>query len=411
MKTLILHIGTPKTGTTSIQNFCGLNRERLDELGIHYPVMPYCFKRVNPTRNGHFLVGSITFDGSRERNIEKENEVFAEELEHLGELFQEHDTIMLSEESIWTISATRKKDLWKILKEHSEKYNYQIKVIVYLRRQDQLMLSRYNQMLKTDVVAGVRRFSSYKKSMNTKFKPMLQYRERIEDIAKYVPKENIIVKRFDRKYFYKGDLTTDFFHILGIELDDTFTPLEEIANVGLSVQSGEIKRIINRLRPISYDDNEKLIALLNECDNLLPESKAAMMSTEQVEKYMKPFIKGNEELAAEYIGDNEPLFDYNYKETTAWDYNDKKYHEEIILFFAKAVGGVYKENQQLKKENQQLKQQQEQTIADFKTLNSKIKDINTKLNKEKAYSRETRYLLKHPIKSFVKKIIGIFKKK
>ena len=38
MKTLILHIGTPKTGTTSIQNFCGLNRERLDELGIHYPL-------------------------------------------------------------------------------------------------------------------------------------------------------------------------------------------------------------------------------------------------------------------------------------------------------------------------------------------------------------------------------------
>ena len=69
---------------------------------------------------------------------------------------------------------------------------------------------------------------------------------------------------------------------------------------------------------------------------------------------------------------------------------------------------TYKENQKLKKENQQLKQQYSK---DFEKLNSKIKDINTKLNKEKAYSRETRYLLKHPIKSFVKKIISVFKKK
>lgn len=37
MKTLYLHIGTPKTGTTSIQEFMVCSREALQKHGICYP--------------------------------------------------------------------------------------------------------------------------------------------------------------------------------------------------------------------------------------------------------------------------------------------------------------------------------------------------------------------------------------
>ena len=92
-----------------------------------------------------------------------------------------------------------------------------------------------------------------------------------------------------------------------------------------------------------------------------------------------------------------PLFDYTYKETTAWNYNDRNYNEELILFFANTIDSVYKENIQLKKE--------------LNKINNQIKNINEKLNKEKSYSRETRYLLKHPIKSFYNKVKGALRKK
>lgn len=52
MKTLYIHIGTPKTGTTSIQNFCGLNREKLKEQGVLYPIMNYHYERKSVNRNG-----------------------------------------------------------------------------------------------------------------------------------------------------------------------------------------------------------------------------------------------------------------------------------------------------------------------------------------------------------------------
>ena len=108
-------------------------------------------------------------------------------------------------------------------------------------------------------------------------------------------------------------------------------------------------------------------------------------------------IDDNESIAVDYIGDGKPMFDYDYKQKPVWSYEDKNYHEEVILFFANAVGSVYKENQQLKKE--------------LNKINNQIKNINEKLNKEKSYSRETRYLLKHPIKSFYNKVKGALRKK
>lgn len=38
MKTLYLHIGTPKTGTSAIQIFCKDNQETLKKQGYYYPI-------------------------------------------------------------------------------------------------------------------------------------------------------------------------------------------------------------------------------------------------------------------------------------------------------------------------------------------------------------------------------------
>lgn len=395
MKTLYIHIGTPKTGTTSIQNFCGLNREKLKEQGVLYPIMNYHYERKSVNRNGYFLTGTIKENGTR--NKEKEKQVFNNELQYIVDCFKDYDTILLSDESIWWATSTRRKGLWKDLKKHSEQHNYQIKVIVYLRRQDQFMMSRYNQKLKTDFIASTQSFDEYFADMNGRFKCVMDYRERIDNIAKSISKENVIVKRFDRNYFYNGDLNQDFLHILGVKVDDSFQQLKETANTGISVQSGEIKRVLNRLKPITMAENNKLLKILNECEEVLPESNTSLMSTDEVKNFMEQFVDSNESIVDEYIGDGKPLFDYTYKETTAWNYNDRNYNEELILFFANTIDSVYKENIQLKKE--------------LNKINNQIKNINEKLNKEKSYSRETRYLLKHPIKFFYNKVKGGLRKK
>lgn len=402
MKTLYIHIGTSKTGTTTIQTYCGINREQLKSKGVLFPIMPYHYDRITENRNGHFLYATIYENGVR--NKEKEKQVLKQELDYIVDCFKEYDNVLLSEESIWWATATRRKGLWKYLQEHSQQNNYQVKIIVYLRRQDQFMMSRYNQIIKTDTGGGTQRFYEYFKDMNGKYKCVMNYRQRLDYMAKFFPKENIVVKRFDRSYFYNGDLNADFLHILGVEIDDTFAELPKDENLGISVQSGELKRVLNRLGTMTFAENQKLLQMLNECEELLPKREVSIMTTEHIEKFMKKFIDDNESIAVDYIGDGKPMFDYNYKKKPVWSYEDKNYHEEVILFFAKAIDSVYKENIQLKKENERLNN-------NIEKINKQIENINQKLNKEKSYSRETRYLLKHPIKSFYNKVKGSLRKK
>lgn len=402
MKTLYLHIGTSKTGTTTIQTYCGINREQLKSKGVLFPIMPYHYDRITKNRNGHFLYAMIYENGVR--NKEKEEQVLKQELDYIVDCFKDYDNVLLSEESIWWATATRRKGLWKYLQEHSQQNNYQVKIIVYLRRQDQFMMSRYNQIIKTDTGGGTQRFYEYFKDMNGKYKCVMNYRQRLDYMAKFFPKENIVVKRFDRSYFYNGDLNADFLHILGVEIDDTFAELPKDENLGISVQSGELKRVLNRLGTMTFAENQKLLQMLNECEELLPKREVSIMTTEHIEKFMKKFIDDNESIAVDYIGDGKPMFDYNYKKKPVWSYEDKNYHEEVILFFAKAIDSVYKENIQLKKENERLNN-------NIEKINKQIENINQKLNKEKSYSRETRYLLKHPIKSFYNKVKGALRKK
>ena len=402
MKTLYLHIGTSKTGTTTIQTYCGINREQLKSKGVLFPIMPYHYDRITENRNGHFLYAMIYENGVR--NKEKEKQVLKQELDYIVDCFKDYDNVLLSEESIWWATATRRKGLWKYLQEHSQQNNYQVKIIVYLRRQDQFMMSRYNQIIKTDTGGGTQRFYEYFKDMNGKYKCVMNYRQRLDYMAKFFPKENIVVKRFDRSYFYNGDLNADFLHILGVEIDDTFAELPKDENLAISVQSGELKRVLNRLGTMTFAENQKLLQMLNECEELLPKREVSIMTTEHIEKFMKKFIDDNESIAVDYIGDGKPMFDYDYKQKPVWSYEDKNYHEEVILFFAKAIDSVYKENIQLKKENERLNN-------NIEKINKQIENINQKLNKEKSYSRETRYLLKHPIKSFYNKVKGALRKK
>ena len=75
MRTLYVHIGTPKTATTSIQMFCVENQEILNEQGYSYPLLEFTYPHVANRRNGHFLVGWL-YKLNGEEDVEKEQELW-----------------------------------------------------------------------------------------------------------------------------------------------------------------------------------------------------------------------------------------------------------------------------------------------------------------------------------------------
>lgn len=132
MKRLFLHIGQPKTATTSIQNFLAVNREQLIKKGWLYP---------NAARQyaAHHLLGNffraqpIHWIGSADPSAVMQE--LMHEIEETG-----CDNIIMSTESLYFAeNHARFRDYFKA---------FDVSVVVFLRRQDEWLESAYQENLK-----------------------------------------------------------------------------------------------------------------------------------------------------------------------------------------------------------------------------------------------------------------------
>lgn len=148
MKILYIHIGTPKTATTSLQHFCKENADILEEKGYCYPIFVHKFKHVSILRNGFFLSYKEEEEKGK-RNFFQEEKFFRQGMDFVLDNFNKFDNVILSDEAIWSVVFKRGKPyLWEKIWREADKYGYRVRVIVYLRRQDDLAESWWNQKIK-----------------------------------------------------------------------------------------------------------------------------------------------------------------------------------------------------------------------------------------------------------------------
>ncbi len=372
MKTLFLHIGTPKTGTTSIQYFCYENRKVLEKHGFHYPVFPYHYPRKSHKRNGLFLESAVV-DENGVIQEEEEKRRFTEGMETVKNLFQKFDNIIISNEGVWNAVTRRKGTLWKDLAQAAKDGGYTIKVIVYFRRQDELLDSWWNETVKhgisrSNVMPWEKYTVEYKKYFN------LRYLEMLQNIEAELGAENIIIRRFNRKYFEGGILQADFLNVLGLKLTDEYS-MEEVEqlNTRMSGNACEIKRIINGMKELSLPEKRYYESVLLEYSPISEKDyPAAMFSKEEAAAFVEKFAEENRQIEEKYVKDGKPLFSDKYKDKEKWQKDNPYMQDDLIRFITKTHLDLCRtvENQQ-----------------------KEIEKLNTRI-----------YNLRHPFKAFTKKI-------
>lgn len=348
MKTLYLHIGTPKTATTAIQRFCTTNEEVLAGKGYYYPKATRQYPGVSIRRNGHFLVGKVA-DSNGERDKNMEEEIFLKGLEKLRKLFLTYDNIVLSDEGIWRATSYGKGGIWKRLLEESRKVGYQIKIIVYLRRQDVFYASRWNQIVKG---------SNFKESWEEHIRDtevnqprILNYYKKIRAIANVFGKENIIVRRFDRSHFKDGSIYHDFLDCLGLPWSEEYEIKEEEPNQSLKGNTHEMRLLLNNVPSLDLEEQKYLGKVLLECsENADPEFQYSMLSREETEKFLERYREGNRKLAEEFIGDGEDLFDYTIKDLPKWEKNNDYQYDDMVRFVGVSNAHLWSEYKELQEE-------------------------------------------------------------
>lgn len=357
MKTLYVHIGTTKTGTKAIQFFCWENRKLLEKQGYCYPDLSFLCPKCISIKNGHFLLEQPVNAGEKGA-VQQKTKEYQEGMERIHKLFSVYDNIVLSDEGIWRESYLSRKTLWRELKDAGEKYGFTVKIIVYLRRQDEFLQSLWNQHVKANKTTTSEQ--SWDDFVNAIPKSLqLDYYKKLESIGGILGQENIIVRRFEKGAFAGGSIYADFLKAIGLELTQEYHISKEERNISLSGNAPEIMRVLNGVSDFKGED---LKFMRQICHIISQDSteKFSMFSLKECKKFLRQYRKSNRNVAEKYL--EEPgtdLFDHTIVDLPKWTPDNPYMHQDMIRFSALGIISVRERNKELRKKYRKLKREVE----------------------------------------------------
>lgn len=341
MSTLYLHIGTPKTGTSMIQHLFYENRKICLKQGYCYPKMPFKLGGIGPHRNAYFMTYTCKNDGVRD--LEKENLIRKRGYEKVICLLKKYPNVVMSDEHIWT-GFSDIDSFWEEIFEVITKAGHELKVIVYLRRQDQFIQSYWAQLVKESRKISFRSYIEKKG-----YDKHLHYDVELAKIASVIGEENLLVRPYERGHLYKDSLLSDFFHTIGMQEPDGFVVTQQRINESLNAEYTEIKRILNQIPEFAVKDSEivkYMFGVMNQEALKADCSRAADFLPGQRKEYMARFSEGNALVAKKYLGREQLFLDEIVDEE---DGNVKMSKEDLVLACGKVMLHMQQENLTLKK--------------------------------------------------------------
>lgn len=310
---LIAHIGTPKTGTTTIQSLLHMNREALDSQGFH-------FLQCAGPRNNRQLAACCVNDGRpddffRNRNIltpdqkasfRKEfRSKFESELSGLGRHI--HSVIVSSEQL-----AERLKSKEEVARFHRlvAPWFSEYRIVCYLREQCDMAISHYSTALRS---GGSRSFKDHLAEC-TPDEPRYNYEEMLQRWSEVFGRENIVARIFSRDAFVGDDLVCDFITCLSPGLLDAVDRDIESHNVSISVFGQRLLHVVNRSlnsRPGSRLRRRGKIrrGIMRVIDSLF-QGPGLAPSRSEYEKIYRSFYDSNRRVSRTYFGKDEALFEF-----------------------------------------------------------------------------------------------------
>lgn len=376
MSTVYLHIGTAKTGTTAIQRFLPMNRALLNRQDYDHPLMPFHFPRMGDGRNAHFL----TLWDDKSKWADRWDKGFAV----IRDAAEQFGHIIMSDEVLWAEGA--KEGFWERVTEGFSKIGIRLNIVVYLRRQDEMAESHWNQMVKGKPKLS-QSFSEFVTAGEYEATFPLEYDKGLDRIAAFVGKDRIFVRAYEKAQFAEGSLFADFLDAVGLSLTDEYVLPEHIVNTRLPENVVEIKRLINMVD--SYKDEEvpnyfrEIIrqAYGLETLNEIPEHKTGRFSSEERQKFMMRFAEGNAYVAREYLHRaNGRLFEEEPQPLPQYEPDEKELMRDAVRVLAGASVYEYQKRRETERQVSELSKQVEALEGKIHSQSEHTRALESKIS-------------------------------
>ncbi|MGD0864594.1 MAG: hypothetical protein ABSA49_03450 [Rhizomicrobium sp.] len=260
---LILHIGTAKTGTTSLQEFLAANRDSLRRKGILYPLSAGDGK-------SHALLSLIP------------------------------PQVNLTSSHVYTLQAARTiKDLKLFREELKDALTKELNGRSNGTIQKAIMSSEYcSSRYSTRVKAGGTDRLEIPSPHNAV--ASFDHWELLSRWARVFGRAQIVCRKFEKDSLKSGDIIDDFLDLAGIGKAQRFQRPERM-NVSLDGGCVEFLRIFNKYSPQPTPDparrKRRLIGMLSEIST----GPRVAMDEEKLDGFMKTFRESNKKVALEYF--------------------------------------------------------------------------------------------------------------
>ncbi|KPQ07504.1 MAG: Sulfotransferase family [Rhodobacteraceae bacterium HLUCCA12] len=308
MKALI-HIGTPKSGTTSIQAFLRRNQEKLRTQGFRCePFDPGNLAQMELATVGVIRAGGTVKEANKRHALgvgdHASQEAYVDRYEAMlregARNWPEH-TYLASGEQVhsWLSSPERITALDTFLHQFFDEVRY----LVYYRPQEEFMVSTYSERIKRgELVTFEEHFEQRLKKMN--------YWRKAQMWTKIVGKDRFIPRLMARDALAGGDLLDDFCTIAGIDREPLATPPR--MNLSLSAEEMALYLKLGRIVPArkrSGAPNRIFDSLFRIAQRRLPKPGSKISLTDaQRQQIRKACAGSNEKLRAAFFPDRADLF-------------------------------------------------------------------------------------------------------
>jgi len=286
MTEVFIHIGTHKTGTTTIQRSL---REASDAASVKnswkYLVCPQAIRN---------FMHSHTYDIAAVDEFIQDLTAKIGRSDDLLKLIVSHEGLSGWPDDGYMNSKVIAKMLWDV----TSRFGFDVKIIVYLRRQDEMVESMYTQKIHE---GGTLCFSEFVSRLS----PGLSYNyfRMLDDWASYFGKERLIVRSYHSAS--QRGLLEDFGEVAGINLD-THAKFER-SNPSYSDNAIQIARIANEALDLS--SKTKLRQALQKTMAKSKDNAHSLFLLEQRKEFLSAYEESNQNVADHFFGQNiENLF-------------------------------------------------------------------------------------------------------
>ncbi|WP_261797980.1 hypothetical protein [Campylobacter volucris] len=368
--TCYLHIGTMKTGTTSIQKFLYLNRNLLKTQNYYYPISIKHHRRDDHNFFAHKIYDFLC------KNEKIENICYFFSVLKKEIIESNVKNIIISSENIQWLFFDKEKILH--LRKILEYLGFvEIFIIVYLRESADLFISMCSELIKGGenydycYLNPNKLHSHY---MVYDFKTSLSLWENIFN------KKNLIIRLFDNTEFYNKNLLKDFIYSVNMKWDENFI-LPQKENESLNLFGFELLHRFNRLKLGGYlsGNPNTLLYFVQKYTQKIKDLKF-QPSKEIIQSYIDHFEESNEWVRKEFFPHKDTLFPKkdltNYKE----NYELKEMKPEYWDAIAEFVADIIQTKNQIIEDKNQIIEDKNQIIEDKILQIQNLEQINNLLS-------------------------------